>query len=427
MATDRTSLRATAAFERRPSVSTRVQRSTVVQRSPAPLTLQQRIGNRATQTMIARTMASQSKDTEEKKKKQQPAAATVNVASPKSVQTSKWLRLPGKVSKAYDPAELEAEETARKVMRMQTAPATKPTPPPTGTARGGIQRAEAPHAQPAPAPPARTTSSSRVSISGGSPLPASVRSHMEPRFGASFSNVRVHTGDAAAQQSAHVSAHAFTVGNHIFFGKNQYQPDSASGKELIAHELTHTIQQEAVVQRKVDTTVTHRSEPRIQRLGISDALNWIADKANYLPGFRLLTIVLGLNPINMQPVDRSPANILRALLELIPVTGALIAEALDRYGILAKVGTWIEGQIRTLGLVGSQLKGALTKFLDSLSWTDIFNLDDVYERGKRIFTEPISRLIDFGKSLVGDILTFIRDAILLPLAKLAENTRGYDL
>ena len=382
--------------------------------------------------MIARSMASQSKDTEEKKKKQPPAA--VNVASPKSVQTSKWLRLPGNVSKAYDPAELEAEETARKVMRMQTPPklppapppATPPTPPPKATAKGGIQRAEAPHSQPAPAP-ARTTSSSRVSISGGSPLPASVRSHMEPRFGANFSNVRVHTGEAAAHQSAHVSAHAFTVGDHIFFGKNQYQPDSARGKELIAHELTHTIQQEAVVQRKVDTTVTQRSEPRIQRLGISDALDWIADKANYLPGFRLLTIVLGMNPINMQPVDRSPANIVRALLELIPVTGALIAEALDRYGILAKVGAWIEGQIRTLGMVGGQLKGALMKFLDTLSWSDIFKLDDVYERGKRIFTEPISRLIDFGKSLVSDILKFIRDAILLPLAKLAENTRGYDL
>src|SRR5690349_18014439 len=123
MATDRTSLRATAAFERRPSVSSRVQRSAVVQRSPAPLTLQQRIGNRATQTMIARSVATQSKDTEEQKKKKQPTA--VNVASPTSVQHSKWLRLPGQVSKAYDPAELEAEETSRKVMRMQT-PATPP-------------------------------------------------------------------------------------------------------------------------------------------------------------------------------------------------------------------------------------------------------------------------------------------------------------
>ena len=421
MAIDRTGLRATAAFERRPSISSRVQRA-AIQRSPAPLTLQQRVGNRAAQAMISRSMASKSKEKETEEKKKQPA---VNVASPKTVQTSKWLRLPGKVSKAYDPAELEAEETARKVMRMQTPPAPAPKPPPKGTATATVQRAEATHPQ--HTTPARTASSSRVSISGGSPLPKSVRSHMEPRFGANFANVRVHTGETAANQSAHVSAHAFTVGDHIFFGKNKYEPDSASGRELIAHELTHTIQQQAVVQRQVDTTVTQRSEPRIQRLGISDALDWIADKANYLPGFRLLTIVLGVNPINMEPVDRSAANILRALLEMIPVTGALIAEALERYGILAKVGAWVEGQIRTLGMVGSQLKAALMKFLNSLGLTDIFDLDDVYERGKRILTEPITRLIDFGKSLVGDILTFIREAILLPLAKLAENTRGYDL
>ena len=67
------------------------------------------------------------------------------------------------------------------------------------------------------------------------------------------------------------------------------------------------------MQRSVDTTVSQRSEPRVQRLGVGDALNWIADKANYLPGFRLLTIVLGMNPINLAPVDRSAANILRAL------------------------------------------------------------------------------------------------------------------
>src|SRR6185369_593801 len=111
--------------------------------------------------------------------------AKVTVASPATAQHSKWLRLPGKVSKAYDPAELEAEETARKVIRMQTPPATKPAAP-KGTDKGSVQRAEATHSQPAPAATAHTVSSSRVNISGGSPLSPSVRGHMEPRFGANF-------------------------------------------------------------------------------------------------------------------------------------------------------------------------------------------------------------------------------------------------
>ena len=412
MSGERTTLRPKPAVERRPSVPLVVhRRAAEIARKP-DAALQNRPGAQPTKLQISHSMTSRDREAAEKN------APGGNAP----IQFSKWTRLPAKVSKPIDPSELEAEETARKVMRMQTPAAVKPSVP-TGSAKGTTQRAAA---TPQPAAP-RPRSTPRANISGGSPLPKSVRSHMEPRFGANFGNVRVHADNNAATHASNLSAHAFTVGEHIFFGKEKYQPQSESGQQLIAHELTHTIQQEAVVQRQADTKVTQRSETKIHRLGISDALDWIADKANYLPGFRLLTIVLGMNPINFAPVDRSAANILRALLELIPVTGALIAEALDRYGIFAKVGIWVEGQIKALGLVGSQLKAALNKFLDSLSWSDIFDLDDVYERGKRIFTEPITRLIEFGKSLVSDIIGFIRQAILLPLAALAEKTPAYDL
>ena len=405
----------TPVIKRRPAA--KIQRSAAAgATAPSPAKkLQERLGNRASQILISRSIASPAKDTS-------AGHVHISTAAPSSVPLTKGYRPPAKVSKPNDPAELEAEETARKVMRMQQPPASTPIAQ-KGTAKGAVQRTEAAPSSPA----AKTPSPSRVSISGGAPLPASVRSRMEPRFGANFGNVRVHTGESAAHQSANLNAHAFTIGEHIFFGRDKFQPQSAGGQELIAHELTHTIQQEAVVQRSADTTVTQRSEPRVQRFGISDALDWIADKANYLPGFRLLTIVLGVNPINLAPVERSGANILRALLELIPVVGPLLAQALDNYGIFAKAGVWVETQVRTLGLVGSALKSALDKFLDSLSWRDIFRIDDVYERGKRIFTEPIDRLLAFGRSVVADILGFIREAILLPLARLAEGTRGYDL
>ncbi|HSK62510.1 MAG TPA: DUF4157 domain-containing protein, partial [Pyrinomonadaceae bacterium] len=273
MASDRTTLRTPAAAERRPPVATRVQRSAAeTPRSPAQ-TLQSRLGNRATQLLISRSIA---------QGKESSAPAQVNITTAPSVQFSKHTRLPAKVSKPTDPAELEAEEMARKVMRMGQPPATKPVLP-KGTSTKAVQRAEASPASAAPAPARAATA--RVSIAGGAPLPSSVRTHLEPRFGANFSNVRVHTDASAAQQSSRLGANAFTIGEHIFFGKDKFQPQSAGGKELIAHELTHTIQQQAVVQRQVDTTVTQRSEPRIQRWSISDGLDWIADKANYLPGF----------------------------------------------------------------------------------------------------------------------------------------------
>jgi hypothetical protein len=80
---------------------------------------------------------------------------------------------------------------------------------------------------------------------GGSPLPEDVRAYMEPRFGADFGGVRVHTGGEAAQLNRALSAQAFTHGQDIYLGEGRYGPDSDAGKRLLAHELAHTLQQGA--------------------------------------------------------------------------------------------------------------------------------------------------------------------------------------
>ncbi len=78
---------------------------------------------------------------------------------------------------------------------------------------------------------------------GGEPLPDSTRDFMEHRFGFSFANVRVHTNGNAAQMARAINAQAFTHGRNIYFGANHYKPDTFSGQQLLAHELTHVIQQ----------------------------------------------------------------------------------------------------------------------------------------------------------------------------------------
>ncbi|MGB5048905.1 MAG: DUF4157 domain-containing protein [Caldilineaceae bacterium] len=89
----------------------------------------------------------------------------------------------------------------------------------------------------------------------GQPLHDRLRSSMEQGFGADFSGVRVHTGGQADSLNRSLNARAFTTGNDIFFGKGQYNPGSSSGQELIAHELTHTVQQGAAgVQRQNSQT-----------------------------------------------------------------------------------------------------------------------------------------------------------------------------
>jgi peptidoglycan hydrolase-like protein with peptidoglycan-binding domain len=77
----------------------------------------------------------------------------------------------------------------------------------------------------------------------GQPLPESVRSFFEPRFGHDFSPVRVHTDRQAAQAAQAVQARAYTLGKDIVFGAGQYAPATIEGKRLLAHELTHTVQQ----------------------------------------------------------------------------------------------------------------------------------------------------------------------------------------
>jgi len=66
---------------------------------------------------------------------------------------------------------------------------------------------------------------------------------MEPRFGQDFSHVRVHTGDRAAHSAQAVGALAYTVGRDVVFGAGQYAPEASQGLELLAHELTHVVQQ----------------------------------------------------------------------------------------------------------------------------------------------------------------------------------------
>lgn len=82
-----------------------------------------------------------------------------------------------------------------------------------------------------------------VGKGGGAPLPDDTREKMEAGLGHDFSDVRVHTGGEAAQSASSVQAQAYTVGRDVVFGEGQYSPGTASGDRMLAHELTHVVQQ----------------------------------------------------------------------------------------------------------------------------------------------------------------------------------------
>jgi outer membrane protein OmpA-like peptidoglycan-associated protein len=105
--------------------------------------------------------------------------------------------------------------------------------------------------------------------SRGQPPPSSVRTFFEPRFGADFSQVRVHA-DAAAQQSARdMNANAYTAGQNIVFGTGRFAPETQEGRRLLAHELTHVVQQSAQGSARIDPS----PQGIVQRQTCTDILN----------------------------------------------------------------------------------------------------------------------------------------------------------
>lgn|GEM_PF-3383535 len=99
--------------------------------------------------------------------------------------------------------------------------------------------------------------------SGGQSMDAGTRNFMESGFGYDFGNVQIHNDSQAQQSAASINALAYTHHNHIVFGKGQYQPHTHSGKQLLAHELVHTIQQNQLgsTQNKVFRKASFTDDP----------------------------------------------------------------------------------------------------------------------------------------------------------------------
>jgi hypothetical protein len=106
---------------------------------------------------------------------------------------------------------------------------------------------------------------------GGRPLPPSAREFFEPRFGYDFSQARVHTNPHAAELARSLQAQAFTVGRDVVFGDGQFAPETGGGKRLLAHELTHVLQQN--IGRAA--TLARKPDPAKARTGTQAVLDYI--------------------------------------------------------------------------------------------------------------------------------------------------------
>lgn len=292
---------------------------------------------------------------------------------------------------------------------------------------------------------------------GGSPLPANVRGEMESQFSADFSGVRIHTSGNAVAMSSQIHAQAFAQGGDIYFNEGKFDPGSSAGRHLLAHELTHTIQQGASPQRGGNPAPVQRKvDERIQRNWLGDAWDAVSDAAssavnfvaeqldaalNYakglftdfvqgIPGYRLLSVVIGQDPVTGRTVEQNGINFIEAGLDVIPF-GDSFRRKLEQTGKLQVAAAWLDERMKSLdGISLSAILANLGEFWRSLSITDLGDIPGVLGRAANIIRAPIARVVTFCGDVASYFLKLIKDYLLGELSDFIgrqAQARGFPL
>ncbi len=248
----------------------------------------------------------------------------------------------------------------------------------------------------------------------GEPLPGRVQAKMEPALGMDLQNVRIHRDGQAGVISEDLGARAFTSGQDIYFNQGEYNPDTTTGDHLIAHELTHVKQQQTIpglqyqlqvpaerdhYEREADATADKAvNDPRQPetKVNVSSGLNlkggdsvqlaakpeskaetpkekdsnWILEKigalVRNLPGYDLLALVIGRDPLSGQAVKGDAVAVVKAVMGFIP-GGALLFENLEKARIISKAIAWFKEEFQKMNLSFVAIKNMFTQ-----AWQGIF-------------------------------------------------------
>ena len=400
-----------------------------------------------------------------------------------------------KIGSQNDPYEREADAIADRVVSQSHTPSPESTPSPTQTSHPNhtsppsLQHQSHLSLQPKTLPTnpalqrqgnsATSTDSNDISArlsssrGGGTKLDTQTRSQMESSFGADFSTVRVHTDSSANQLSQDLGAKAFTHGSDIYFNKGQYNPGSRDGQHLLAHELTHTVQQGATVQRKpvsddleaksaqslspnahaiqaqaIATSPTaansiRRFTPKslqqqanqsltstisstsneVQRLP-GFIMDELADYARHIPGYTLFTVIIGYNPLQGSRVERNATNLLEGLMGLVPF-GTYLFDTLKERGILQKAFEWVEGELNRLDLSLGRIEQTIEDIWEDADLLKGFTYN--LNIAKRHFGDLYDDVVSFAESLVSKIIELIKEVAIDAAEGLLGDQPVWDL
>jgi len=226
----------------------------------------------------------------------------------------------------------------------------------------------------------------------GAAIPEDVRARIEQYLRVPLGNVRVHSDQPAQVAAAQLGARAFTANGDIFLGAGE----SASDLPLMAHEATHVVQQ---------TQVGIYRMP-VQRDSGGFLSGVISDLVRTVPGYDMLTVVAGYDPIANRNVDRSPENLTRGVLGLVPF-GSAVANKLIELGVVQGAFRLIDDGLRAHNLTLQRIQGEVDQ-----AWKEIDLTDP--EGAIAIVRRHVSGLyadaLGFVRGIIDAIVQLIRDA-----------------
>ncbi|MBI4943360.1 MAG: DUF4157 domain-containing protein [Actinobacteria bacterium] len=315
-------------------------------------------------------------------------------------------------------AEVHAEALSRRVLHGAAPPVAPAAGPPSSRALplAATTRAGGGDAFRAGLPP--VVNRVLAAPSGGTAIPATVRRRVEPHVGVDLGGVRVLTGPRASAAAASIGARAFTAGSTIVLGRGQ----SAHDTGLMAHEAAHVAQNarapagfdvhRATIMR--DVTDLLPSLPDLPDLSVTDVipqsvLDAVTNAVRSLPGWTLLTQVIGTDPLTGTPVEAQPQAMLDELLTYGPF-GAAVGQALQAMDSLDAVASVVTESLGRYGLTLSRLEADI-----DAAWAQFSVLNGI-DDNVAIVEGVVERLLADVRRFVTDlterILAIVRDAVL---------------
>lgn len=294
------------------------------------------------------------------------------------------------VSTSGDRFEREADAVAERVVRGAT-----PYAPVAGVIAGRLQRVP-PHARGPPQSELPASVTAALQHGGGRPLDPALRSRIEPHVGLDLGHVRVRCEPAAARD---LGARAFTSGATIFLAAGSSPADAA----LIAHEAAHVAQQAA----------SPVARATLQRLAISDLIpGWILDgvrnAVRALPGYSILTTIVGEDLLTGRPAATSREELVETLLTYGPF-GAAVGPLLSTIDVLGDVFAVVSEGLRandlTLARIGRDIETAWEQF--SLTNGIAGNLAIV----RRLVEALLRDVARFVASIVDRVIELVRAVV----------------